>query len=157
MVEDKISMAHSLETRLPFMDNDLVDFAMSCPVNLKLNNLAHVTKFDENLRGRKSETYFSKTKDGKQILRDAMAPYLPENIKDAIKQGFSAPDATWFKSQSYDLIADNLFNAQNGLDGIFDQSVSHSLLNEHIEGQKNRRLLIWSLLNFKFIMQQMRA
>ena len=40
VVEDKLSMAHGLETRLPFLDNDLVDFAMRCPVNLKLNNLA---------------------------------------------------------------------------------------------------------------------
>jgi asparagine synthase (glutamine-hydrolysing) len=40
VVEDKLSMAHGLETRVPFMDNDLVDFAMRCPVRLKLNNLA---------------------------------------------------------------------------------------------------------------------
>ena len=40
VVEDKLSMAHSLETRVPFMDNDLVDFAMQCPVGLKLNRLA---------------------------------------------------------------------------------------------------------------------
>ena len=39
LVEDKLSMAHSLETRVPFLDNDLVDFAMNCPINLKLNNL----------------------------------------------------------------------------------------------------------------------
>ena len=102
VIEDKLSMAHSLETRLPFMDNDLVDFAMSCPVNLKLNNLAQVVKLDENERGRKSERYFSKTNDGKQILRSfVMATELPPNVKDAIKQGFSAPDATWFKSQSW--------------------------------------------------------
>ena len=157
VIEDKLSMAHSLETRLPFMDNDLVDFAMSCPVNLKLNNLAQVVKLDENERGRKSERYFSKTNDGKQILRDSMATELPPNVKDAIKQGFSAPDATWFKSQSHDLIADNLFDPQNGLDDIIDPKVSRALLDEHIGGQKNRRLLIWSLLNFKFIMQQMRA
>ena len=42
VVEDKISMAHGLETRVPFMDNDLVDFAMNCPVSLKLNNLQNV-------------------------------------------------------------------------------------------------------------------
>ena len=42
LVEDKLSMAHSLENRVPFLDNDLVDFAMNCPVNLKLNNLNHI-------------------------------------------------------------------------------------------------------------------
>ena len=39
VVEDKLSMAHGLESRVPFLDNDLVDFAMQCPVRLKLNNL----------------------------------------------------------------------------------------------------------------------
>ena len=39
VVEDKLSMAHGLETRVPFLDNDLVDFAMRCPLSFKLNNL----------------------------------------------------------------------------------------------------------------------
>ena len=48
VVEDKLSMAHGLETRVPFLDNDLVDFAMRCPVNLKLNNLSTVLRINEN-------------------------------------------------------------------------------------------------------------
>ena len=48
VVEDKLSMAHSLETRVPFMDNDLVDFAMQCPVSLKLKNLKEATRVNEN-------------------------------------------------------------------------------------------------------------
>jgi asparagine synthase (glutamine-hydrolysing) len=52
VVEDKLSMAHSLENRVPFMDNELVDFAMQCPVGLKLNNLAEVLKINENEPGR---------------------------------------------------------------------------------------------------------
>ena len=69
VVEDKLSMAHGLESRVPFLDNDLVDFAMRCPVHLKLNNLQGVVRQDENQVGHKTENYFSKTKDGKQILR----------------------------------------------------------------------------------------
>ena len=68
VVEDKLSMAHSLETRVPFLDNDLVDFAMQCPVGFKLNNLADVVKINENEQGGKKNKYFEKTKDGKQIL-----------------------------------------------------------------------------------------
>ena len=41
-------MSHGLETRVPFLDNDLVDFAMNCPVNLKLNNLHENLRLDEN-------------------------------------------------------------------------------------------------------------
>ena len=48
VVEDKLSMSHSLETRVPFMDNDLVDFAMNCPVGLKLQNLTQIKKINEN-------------------------------------------------------------------------------------------------------------
>ena len=52
VIEDKISMAHSLETRVPFMDNDLVDFAMKCPIDLKLNNIKNVINIDENISGK---------------------------------------------------------------------------------------------------------
>ena len=78
IVEDKLSMAHSLETRVPFMDNDLVDFAMECPVSLKLNNLGKVLRINENEIGKGSKTniYFQKTNDGKQILRDVASNFV---------------------------------------------------------------------------------
>ena len=149
VIEDKISMAHSLETRLPFMDNDLVDFAMSCPVNFKLNNLAEVTKQDENMPGRKSETYFAKTKDGKQILRDAMAPHLPADIATAVKQGFSAPDASWFKGQSVEMVKEKLVAGTTKYSKILDEEKAHTILERHFNGEENKRLFIWSLLNFE--------
>lgn len=55
VVEDKLSMAHSLETRVPFMDNDLVDFAMRMPICLKLGNLQEVVRLDENEPGSKKK------------------------------------------------------------------------------------------------------
>ena len=60
VVEDKLSMAHSLENRVPFLDNELVDFAMKCPVKLKLNNLGEVLRLNENEVGKKTSKYFSK-------------------------------------------------------------------------------------------------
>jgi asparagine synthase (glutamine-hydrolysing) len=104
VVEDKLSMAHGLESRVPFMDNDLVDFAMRCPVNLKLNNLADVIKLNENDVGNKPRRYFQKTSDGKQILRDMMSRHIPEDVTMAAKQGFSSPDASWFKGESIDFV-----------------------------------------------------
>lgn len=80
VVEDKLSMAHGLESRVPFMDNDLVDFAMQCPVNLKLNNLAEVLRINENDVGDKQTAFFQKTNDGKQLLRDMMARYIPDDV-----------------------------------------------------------------------------
>ena len=96
IVEDKLSMAHSLETRVPFMDNDLVDFAMKCPVKMKLNDLGQVIRINENEPGGKARKYFQKTKDGKMILRKMMKKYVPEEITQSEKKGFSSPDASWF-------------------------------------------------------------
>jgi asparagine synthase (glutamine-hydrolysing) len=147
VVEDKLSMAHSLETRVPFMDNDLVDFAMKCPVNLKLNNLADVIRLNENDQGNKKNMYFKKTKDGKQILRNVMRNYVPSEIANGEKQGFSAPDASWFKGESIDFVKQKLMNNNAKIFELMDRDSVHQLVNEHIDGKKNKRLLIWSLLN----------
>jgi asparagine synthase (glutamine-hydrolysing) len=147
VVEDKISMAHGIETRVPFMDNDLVDFAMQCPVGLKLNNLVEVIRLNENEPGNKSGNYFQKTNDGKQILRDMMSRYIPSEITNAEKQGFSSPDASWFKGQSIDFVSRRLLDRRAALFSVLDFDEVNSIVHGHLEGIENRRLLIWSLLN----------
>ena len=151
VVEDKLSMAHSLESRVPFMDNDLVDFALQCPVNLKLNNLGSVIQLNENDFGyeRKNNVNFQKTSDGKQILRDIMTNYIPTEITEAQKQGFSSPDATWFKGESIEFVKNNLLKKDSPLYGFLDYNSVRKLIEEHLTGQENRRLLIWSLLNIE--------
>jgi len=147
VIEDKLSMAHGLETRVPFMDNDLVDFAMSCPVNLKLNNLAEVVRFNENEKGDKKAQYFQKTKDGKQILRDVMQQYIPDDIVSGVKQGFSSPDASWFKGESIEFVKRRLLNGNARIYEILDRDAVAPLVQQHLNGEQNRRLLIWSLLS----------
>jgi len=147
VVEDKLSMAHGLESRVPFLDNDLVDFAMACPVGLKLNNLAEVIRINENEPGNKQALHFQKTSDGKQILRDMMRAYIPADIADGVKQGFSAPDASWFKGESIDYVRRVLMEGSPRIYGVTDGVVLRELVNEHLSGAQNRRLLIWSLLN----------
>ena len=147
VVEDKLSMAHSLENRVPFMDNDLVDFAMQCPVSLKLNNLAEVMKINENEPGDKQSQFFQKTNDGKQILRDMMGRYIPETITKAAKQGFSSPDASWFKGESIDFVKRTLLNGNSHIYNVLDHKAVVPLVEQHLRGEENRRLLIWSLLN----------
>ncbi|PZU14591.1 MAG: asparagine synthetase B, partial [Citromicrobium sp.] len=149
VVEDKLSMAHSLESRVPFLDNDLVDFAMRCPVHLKLNNLAEVVRIDENEQGDKPGKFFGKTKDGKQILRDVMRSFIPLEIADAEKQGFSAPDASWFKGESIDFVRERLLERDSALYNVIDRTTVTSLVEQHLRGYKNRRLLLWSLLNLE--------
>ena len=147
VVEDKLSMAHGLETRVPFMDNDLVDFAMQCPVHLKLNNLTEVVRINENEAGSKQNLYFQKTRDGKQILRDVMKRHVPQGVTEAEKQGFSAPDASWFKGESIEFVKHKLLNGHARIYDILDRSAVESLVRQHLNGEENRRLLIWSLLN----------
>jgi len=146
VVEDKLSMAHGLETRVPFMDNDLVDFAMRCPVNLKLNNLAEVVRLDENEPGDKQRRYFQRTNDGKQILRDVMSRYIPVEITNGEKQGFSSPDASWFKGESIEFVKRTLMQRDAAIYQWLDRKAVHSLIDDHLSGRENRRLLIWSLL-----------
>jgi asparagine synthase (glutamine-hydrolysing) len=140
-------MAHSLENRVPFMDSDLVDFAMQCPVSLKLNNLAEVLRINENEPGNKQHRYFQKANDGKQILRDMMSRHIPAEITQAEKQGFSAPDASWFKAESIEFVKRKLLNGNARTYEVLDRGAVASLVEEHLQGQQNRRLLIWSLLN----------
>ena len=147
VVEDKLSMAHSLETRVPFMDNDLVDFAMQCPVQLKLNNLSDVIRLNENEPSDKRGRYFQKTNDGKQILRDAMSRYIPHEITKAEKQGFSSPDASWFKGESIEFVRRKLLAGNPCIYQYLDAGSVKELVHQHLDGRENRRLLIWSLLN----------
>ena len=155
VVEDKLSMAHGLESRVPFMDNDLVDFAMQCPVGLKLNNLNNVLRINENEFGSKKEKYFKKTNDGKQLLRDMMARYIPENITNAKKQGFSSPDASWFKGESIDFVRKTLLGDDVRIFEHLDRQAVLPLIEEHFNGEQNRRLLIWSLLNLETWMKDL--
>ena len=149
VVEDKLSMAHSLETRVPFLDNDLVDFAMRVPVRLKLGSLSEVVRLNENEPGTKTERYFQRTKDGKLLLRQMMERYIPSQITTAEKQGFSAPDASWFKGESIEYVRRTLYQGQPRIFEFMDRRSVLKLVDDHMEGRENRRLLIWSLLNLE--------
>lgn len=154
VVEDKMSMAHSLETRVPFLDNDLVDFAMKLPVKMKLANLQDVIRMNENDIGCKTQKYFNKTKDGKLLLRRAMDRYVPSQVTELEKQGFSAPDASWFKGESIDYVRRRLLEGKPRLYEILNKKAIVDLIQEHLEGKQNRRLLIWSLLYVEEFLRQ---
>ncbi|MFA6130541.1 MAG: asparagine synthase (glutamine-hydrolyzing) [Candidatus Omnitrophota bacterium] len=154
VVEDKLNMAHGLESRVPFMDNDLVDFAMRCPVGMKLNNLSAVLKINENDPGDKRGMFFARTNDGKQILRDMMTRYIPADITNAQKQGFSSPDASWFKGESIEFVKRLLITGDACIYDVLAKDVVLALVDEHLSGKQNRRLLVWSLLNVEVWLQQ---
>jgi asparagine synthase (glutamine-hydrolysing) len=146
VVEDKLSMAHSLETRVPFLDNDLVDFAMRVPVRHKLGNLRDVMRINENDPA-KEQKFFNKTQDGKLLLRKMMERHIPREITAGVKQGFSSPDASWFKGESIEFVKRVINDRRALIYDFLDCDAVTKLVNEHLEGRENRRLLIWSLLN----------
>jgi len=152
-VEDKLAMAHSLEVRVPFLDNDLVDFAMQVPVSMKLGNLGEVTRVSENEPG-KERKYFQQTHDGKVLLRKMMSRYIPPEVTNGAKQGFSAPDATWFRGESIDYVRCRLYRPNARIFEFLDRQAVLELVDEHLEGRQNRRLLIWSLLNVEHWLEQ---
>lgn len=141
-VEDRLSMAHSLETRVPFLDNDLVDFSMRVPASMKLGKAGV-----ESSAGNKKSEILNKRKDGKIILRKALSKLLPEGVTTRKKQGFSSPDNTWFKGDSMSFVANEL-SKKSPIYSVFEYKIIHKIILEHSLGKENKRLLIWGLLNF---------
>ncbi len=154
VVEDKLSMAHGLESRVPFLDNDLVDFAMRLPLSMKLGKLGEVVRLNENEPGAKTAKYFEKTRDGKLLLRNVMRRYVPDAISDGEKKGFSAPDASWFRGESIDYVRRALGDKRALIYDYLDRKIVQQMVDEHLEGRQNRRLLIWSLLYLEEWCQQ---
>jgi asparagine synthase (glutamine-hydrolysing) len=154
VVEDKLSMSHGLETRLPLLDNDLVDFAMLCPVGLKVRDLSDSERIDENIEGDKQERYFARTKKGKSIMRDVMADTMPDEITSASKQGFSSPDASWFRRESSEFVHQRLRNPSSRIWEYLDFATAQALLDEHQSRTVNRRLLVWSLLSIDSLLAE---
>jgi asparagine synthase (glutamine-hydrolysing) len=123
---DRMSMAHSLEVRSPFLDHRLVEFVSALPADLKL-------------RGSES----------KAILRDVLRPQLPESTMRKGKQGFSVPLREWMRGPLHDMVADSLHGA-GGLaaDGPVDRTVARRLLAEHRRGERDHSGVLWLLLNY---------
>ncbi|MBD0329901.1 MAG: asparagine synthase (glutamine-hydrolyzing) [Thermoleophilia bacterium] len=127
LVEDRVSMAHSLEVRVPFLDDELVELAARIPARLK-----HADR------------------SGKRLLRRAMAPLLPRELVAKPKQGFSPPDQSWYRGPTMDYIREILLDERTLARGWFKPEYVRRVLNEHLQGRVNHRLLIWSLLSFEW-------
>lgn len=127
VVEDKLSMAHSIETRVPFLDNDLVDFVLNIPPELKLKN-----------------------GQIKYVLKEAMRGLLPEETLWRKKQGFTPPDQTWYRGETILYISDLLLGDRAIDRGYFNVPYIRKILDDHVSGRGNNRFLIWSLMCFEW-------
>ncbi|MBM4323505.1 MAG: asparagine synthase, partial [Deltaproteobacteria bacterium] len=149
LIEDKISMAHSLETRVPFLDNDLVSFVQRIPSEYKLQPINRMIPVEENIVGAKTK-FFAQSNTGKYIFRKAMKGVVPDEILDRKKQGFSPPDQSWYRGPTMGYIQEMLLNEKSLSRGFFNPPYIRRIVHEHTEGKVNHRLLIWSLLSFEW-------
>lgn len=148
IVGDKLSMAHGLEERVPFMDNDLVEFAQRIPIRHKLADLERIKRLDENVT-RKVRRY-QEHDDGKNVLRSAMSSLLPEEVVRRRKQGFSAPDESWYRGESLEYVRQVLLNKRASYRDFLNPQFVGKVVEAHASGKKNYRLLLWSLLSFEY-------
>lgn len=124
---DRMTMAHSLEGRSPFLDHQLMELAARLPGELKLK------------RG-----------ESKYLLKKAMEPILPREIMYRPKRGFSMPLRDWFRSGPLrELACDVLLSAESRRRGWFDAAYIEKMLAEHAAGRQNHHHRLWSLLSLE--------
>lgn len=148
LVGDKLSMASGLEERYPFLDNDLVNFAQKIPISYKLGNFENLKRIDENAIGKKNR--YQEYNDGKNVLRHAMMNFIPEKIVNRKKQGFSAPDESWYRGENAAYVKELLLGKKSISSEFLNNSYIQKIVDEHMNDHINHRLLIWSFMNFEW-------
>ena len=125
-IEDKLSMAHSLETRVPLLDNEVVD---------------HLLETDWSL--------LSDGETGKILFREAVRPLVPDEIYRKPKMGFGPPDASWYRGILRPWIEQQLSELQIKRRGVLQYDFVRRILDEHFEQKNNHVALIWCMLSFE--------
>ena len=148
LVGDRLSMAHGLEERHPFLDNDLVEFAQKIPVRYKLRDLDKWKRYDENLL-RKHKGYYALHDDGKNVLRKALGSLMPNEVLKRPKQGFSSPDESWYRGGNLAYVKKLLLDRRAVCHEYIEPKTIARIVAEHSEQGVNHRLLIWSLTCFE--------
>lgn len=123
---DRMSMANSLETRIPFLDHNLIEFVAQIP-----------------------EKYKMKGSISKYILKKTMENILPNNILNRNKQGFVIPLDVWFKNELKEMVEDIFSNKLLNETGFFNTDYILKIFNDHMMGRYNHRRFLWSILLFQ--------
>jgi asparagine synthase (glutamine-hydrolysing) len=126
-----------------------VNFAQTIPVKHKLGNFENFTKLNENIFGNKKKAY-QEFDDGKSVLRKAMSDFIPEKIRNRKKQGFSAPDESWYRGENATYIKELLLGSKTVSADYINPDYIKKIVDEHMNQRINHRLLIWSFMNFEW-------
>jgi asparagine synthase (glutamine-hydrolysing) len=122
---DRLSMAASIEMRVPFLDDEVASLALRIPERLKV-------------RGTK----------GKEVLRRALKDVLPAEIVNRRKAAFAAPIRSWLRHELLPLVGEVLSDRWIDDTGLFDQRAVRGLVEEHAAGTSDHTYRLWTLLTF---------
>ena len=125
MKQDQMSMAASIESRVPFLDHKLVEYTAKLPERMKL-------------RGRET----------KWILREAMKGILPDEILTRSKMGFPVPVGNWFRNRYRHIVDEYVLSERSLARGIFDADYAREIVARHNAGENHDERL-WFLVNFE--------
>jgi asparagine synthase (glutamine-hydrolysing) len=131
MKQDQMSMATSVESRVPFLDHKLVEFTSSLPERLKLRGWT--TKY---------------------VLRQSMKGILPESIVSRPKMGFPVPIGAWFRGAYGSVIDDYVLSERAMSRGLFDPDFVRELVKRHQTGGEDHAERLWALVNFEMWQRQ---
>ncbi len=123
---DRITMAHSLELRAPFLDHRLVEFCFALPIDRKIRGLAT-----------------------KRILKEAMLEILPAEIVRRPKVGFATPLRHWLRKELRDWAEDIVFSAPCRQRGLFDHGQLRKMFDAHVSGTRDHSKAIWTVINLE--------
>jgi asparagine synthase (glutamine-hydrolysing) len=121
---DKITMATSVEARVPFLDHHLIEYAMNIPRELKI-----------------------KGQSGKHILKRALEPVLPPDVLYKPKRGFGAPVREWFGGAAGEALVQQITNSSLRKRGFFDYEFINRMADEHRRQVRDWSANLWCLLN----------
>jgi asparagine synthase (glutamine-hydrolysing) len=123
---DRMTMAASVELRPPFLDADLVDWALAVPSALK-----------------------HRSGSGKWIVRQLAGRYLPHEIVERPKVGFTVPLDDWFRGRLRGFVREALLSADGFVGSTFDRAAVAAVVRRHLSGESDEQLRIWSLLSLE--------
>ena len=121
-----MTMAASIESRVPFLDHELAGYVSSLPDSCRVNGM--------------------KTK---WILRQAGKSLIPAQILDRPKVGFRVPVNEWFRGPMKDYLRGNLLGADSRTAPYYDRKELQRTVDDHVEGRQNHEKLLWALLNLE--------
>jgi asparagine synthase (glutamine-hydrolysing) len=131
---DRASMAHALEVRVPLLDHKLVAWMSGLPPELKLEG-----------------------REGKALFKQALRPYLPDDILYRKKMGFAVPLASWFRGPLRQRVREAVLGNVLADTGLFNGVFLREMVDQHQSGRRDYSAPLWSLLMFESFLRNLNA